>query len=401
MKIFKVLLVVAIALGMMACNNEQDVPEISGEKDASISIKVFPSSNSPGLRSVGDLSDEDATTSTGLLAESAIKQLEVWVFSGDVLTGYGTADGAEVIDVEAIAGASTVVVVANANIGIKASKADLLDVVKGLPVSDITAGGLVMTAEPIDVTLAAGNNYYGYTEAEVTAEVGEAKTTLSNTPLAITRVNARVAIVSAVLDYESVPETQRAVFTHLGDIEVAMFNVPNQTKLFGPSLATNTAFQFGAKWASPDVAYVGADAAESVSNPTLYDAVVDANALPIVPSKAPFYYVNENTSTEDAQKMFIVLRAKVYKGSDPVTSLVDLYTDEDGYTYYPVWVNKDGISAPSGSIGDGNVYRNTQYNISLTIKGLGNPSIDDVDKAFLDVKVKVAPWNVVTQNVVW
>ncbi|MFA6854654.1 MAG: fimbria major subunit, partial [Bacteroidales bacterium] len=68
---------------------------------------------------------------------------------------------------------------------------------------------------------------------------------------------------------------------------------------------------------------------------------------------------------------------------------------------YPVWVNKDGISAPSGSIGDGNVYRNTQYNISLTIKGLGNPSIDDVDKAFLDVKVEVAPWNVVTQNVEW
>jgi hypothetical protein len=400
MKIFKVLLVVAIALGMMACNNEQDVPEISGEKDASISIKVYPSSNGSGLRSVGDLSVTDATTPVGLAEESAIKQLEVWVFSGDVLTGYGSAQGDEVTNVEAIAGESSVVVVANANIGIKVSMADLLDEVNGLP-TDISTNGLVMTAKPIVVTLKAGNNYYGYTEAEVTATVGEAKTTLSTTPLEITRVNARVAIVSAVLDLNSVPETQKAVFTHLGDIEVAMFNVPNQTKLFGPSLAINTAFQFGAKWASPDVAYVGADVAESVSNPTLYDAVVDANALPIVSSKAPFYYVNENTSTEDAQKMFIVLRAKVYKGSDPVTSLVDLYTDKDGYTYYPVWVNKDGISAPSGSIGDGNVYRNTQYNISLTIKGLGNPSIDDVDKAFLDVKVEVAPWNVVTQEVTW
>jgi hypothetical protein len=402
MKIFKVLLVVAIALGMMACNNEQDVPEISGEKDASISIKVVPSSDSPSFRAVGNLSG-DGIIGQGLEAESAIHQLEVWVFSGDVLTGYGSAQGYEVTNVEAIAGESSVVVVANANIGIKVSMADLLDEVKGLP-TDISTNGLIMTAEPIDVTLNAGNNYYGYTEADVTAEVGEAKTTLSTTPLEITRVNARVAIVSAELDYENVPKTQKAVFTHLGDIEVAMFNVPSKTKLFGNSLATDADFQFGAKWDSPDVAYVGANVAESVSNPTLYDAVVvdaNANALPIVPSKAPFYYVNENTSTEDAQKMFIVLRAKVYNDADVVTSLDGLYTDGEGYTYYPVWVNKDGISAPSGSIGNGNVYRNTQYNISLTIKGLGNPTIDDVDKAFLDVKVKVAPWNVVTQNVVW
>src|SRR5690554_165285 len=216
MKIFKVLLVVAIALGMMACNNEQDVPEISGEKDASISIKVFPSSNSPGLRSVGDLSDEDATTSPGLFAESAIKQLEVWVFSGDVLTGYGTAAAAEVTNIEAIAGASTVVVVANAGIGIIASKEDLLDEVKELPAEGI-ADGLVMTAEPFDVILMAGNNYYGYTDAEFTAKEAldpSKKTHLDddNTALPLVRVNARVAIVGATLNRSAVPESQQAVF---------------------------------------------------------------------------------------------------------------------------------------------------------------------------------------------
>src|SRR5690554_4027983 len=154
MKIFKVLLVVAIALGMMACNNEQDVPEISGEKDASISIKVVPSSDSPSFRAVGNLSG-NGIIGQGLEAESAIHQLEVWVFSGDVLTGYGSAQGnevTEVTNVEAIAGESSVVVVANANIGIKVSKADLLDEVKGLP-TDISTNGLIMTAEPIDVTL--------------------------------------------------------------------------------------------------------------------------------------------------------------------------------------------------------------------------------------------------------
>ena len=410
MKIFKVLLVVAIALGMMACNNEQDVPEISGEKDASISIKVFPSSNSPGLRSVGDLSDEDATTSPGLLAESAIKQLEVWVFSGDVLTGYGTAAGAEVIDVEAIAGASTVVVVANANIGIKASKADLLDVVKGLPVSDITAGGLVMTAEPIDVTLAAGNNYYGYSDAEFDAKVAadpSKKTHLADgkTALPLVRVNARVALVSATVNYDAVPPTQQEVFDELKDVEVAMFNVPKETNLFGAPLATNDDFQYGAQWPSPELSYVGVNDSPAAPNTLLDEGPL---TLPIEKTNAPYFYVNENTSTvvgdkttTSSEKMIIVLRAKPYKAGAAVTSLTGLYTDSDGYTYYPVWVNKDGIATPAGVVGDGNVYRNTQYNVTLTINGLGRPSIDPVDKAFLDVKVEVKAWEVVNQNVVW
>jgi hypothetical protein len=220
--------------------------------------------------------------------------------------------------------------------------------------------------------------------------------------LLLTRVNARVAIVSAELDYENVPETQQAVFTHLGDIEVAMFNVPKKTKLFGNSLATDADFQFGADWPSPKYSYVGVGT--GTPNPVLHDSIA---GLPISAESAPYYYVNENnssvvtgTETDPDQKMLIVLRAKVYNGKTVVTELKDLFTDTKGYTYYPILVNKDGV-AENGKVGDGKVYRNTQYNISLTIKGLGNPSIDDVDKAFLDVKVEVAPWNVVTQEVTW
>lgn len=416
MKILRILLVFAIAFGMMACNNEE-VPQVNDGPEATISVKVFPSSDSPGVRSVGSLSDADATASLGLAAESTIHQLEVWIFSGDVLTGYGAAAGAEVIDVEAIAGASTVVVVANANIGIKASKADLLDVVKGLPVSDITAGGLVMTAEPIDVTLAAGNNYYGYSDAEFDAKVAadpSKKTHLADgkTALPLVRVNARVALVSATVNYSAVPATQKEVFDELKDVEVAMFNVPKETNLFGAPLATNDDFQYGAQWPSPELSYVGVN-----DSPAAPNALLDEGPLTlpttlhnlIENTNAPYFYVNENTSTvvgdktatTPSQKMIIVLRAKPYKDGDPVASLTGLYTDDAGYTYYPVWVNKDGIANPSGVVGDGNVYRNTQYNVTLTINGLGRPSIDPVDKAFLDVKVEVAPWNVVTQNVEW
>lgn len=408
MKLFKLLFVAIIAFGMVACNNE-DEPQISGEKDASISIKVFPSSNGPVTRSLGNLSDSAATTSPGLLAESAIKQLEVWVFSGDVLTGYGKAAAAEVTNIEAVAGESSVVVVANANIGIKASKEVLLDEVKELPAEGI-AGGLVMTAEPIDVTLMAGNNYYGYTDAEFTAKEAldpSKKTHLDddNTALPLVRVNARVAIVGATLNYDAVPPTQQAVFDELRDVEVAMFNVPKETNLFGASLAINDAFQYGAQWPSPELSYVGVNESSAAPNALLDEGPL---TLPIEKTNAPYFYVNENTSTvvgdkttTSSEKMIIVLRAKPYKAGVAVTSLTGLYTDSNGYTYYPVWVNKDGIATPAGVVGDGNVYRNTQYNVTLTINGLGRPSIDPVDKAFLDVKVEVKAWEVVNQNVVW
>jgi|SRR5690554_1812109 len=403
MKILRILLVFAIAFGMMACNNEE-VPQVNDGPEATISVKVFPSSNSPGLRSVGDLSGDSATTSPGLLAESAIKTLEVWIFENGNLKGYQKGTGNAVEKIETFAGLMKIVVVANANIGSKDTLADLLDAVKTLPAKNVIeedGTGLVMTAEPFELTLKPGNNYYGYVLADVTALV--TPTFHSATALPITRVNARVALVSVNLEYTNVPENQKLVFDALKDVQVAMFNVPNKTNLFGTPLAINADFQFGAKWKSLDGAYVGANDSESTANTILWDEVVDANALPIVKTKAPFYYVNENTSTTAGQEMFIVLRAKVYKGNDVVLNLEDLYTDAEGYTYYPVWVNvdKSGYSYAEGYVADGKVLRNTQYNISLTLKGLGRPNIDEVDEAWLDVKVEVKDWKVVDQNVVW
>lgn len=419
MKIFKILLVFAITFGMMACNNEE-VPQVNDGPEATISVKVFPSSNSPGVRSVGDLSEEKATTSPGLPAESEIKQLEVWVFSGDVLTGYGTAAGAEVTNVEAIAGASTVVVVANAEIGIKASKTDLLAEVKELPAEGI-ATGLVMTAEPISVELVAGNNYYGYTDEEYDAKVAPStKNHLEDgrTALPLVRVNARVALVGATVNYAAIPETQLAVFNNLRDVEVAMFNVPKETNLFGTSLATNDDFQYGQQWPSPELSYVGVNDEPAAPNALLDEAPLTLPAFtPAVPpttvqtliskTSAPYFYVNENTSevvgdkeTIASEKMIIVLRAKPYMGETAVT-LEGLYTDAEGYTYYPVWVNDPAYTYDEGYVADNRVLRNTQYNISLTINGLGRPTIDEVDEAWLDVKVKVKAWDVVNQNVTW
>ena len=399
MKIGKLFLagIVALGLGLTGCNND-DVPELSGEKEATISIKVLPSSNGSLLRSTGNLNG-DGVLAKGLAQESAIKSLEVWIFKGDVLDAYKSAAAAEVTGIEARVGARTVVVVANAEIiGQKNSKEELLATIKGLP-ADVAGKGLVMTAEPFEVTLVKGNNYYGYTDAEVAAKTGENKNHLNDNkkPLPITRVNARVAIVSAVLDMESVPDNQKVVFDSLKDVEVAMFNVPKETKLFGNDLAKNDNYLFGAKWTSPLSTYVGSGVTGATATTSLTDAVTDA--LPVVDTNAPYYYVNESNGTH---KMFIVLRAKVYKDNAVVTTVKDLYTDNEGYTYYPIWINAadKGYSYDQGYVADGTIKRNTQYNISLTIKGLGNPNIDPVDKAWLDVAVAVEDWQVVRQYVI-
>src|SRR5690554_1657028 len=155
MKILKFLLAGVIALGLMACNNE-DVQDMTGEKDATISIKVFPSSNGPTVRTAGDLTSP-GIEAAGLPAESAIKSLEVWIFSGDVLDGYKKSTTNEVTEIEAHIGTRTVVVAANAEIGSVTSKATLLATLKELP-TDIANKGLIMTAEPFDITLEKGKN---------------------------------------------------------------------------------------------------------------------------------------------------------------------------------------------------------------------------------------------------
>ncbi|WP_053826278.1 fimbrial protein [Lascolabacillus massiliensis] len=385
MKIFKVLLVVAIALGMMACNNEQDVPEIIDGPEATVSVRVVPTSNGPSVRLAGDI------TST-LAAESVIKTLEVFIFSGGMPDGYGTAtadDVTQVIGIETHSGPKTFYVVANANIGKVDSEVDLLAKTKELPV--VIDNGLPMTSDRKEVVLVAGENQYGFTSGSDNYKVSA--NNLSETPVALVRVNARVAIVSAALS-NNLPADQQAIFDDLTDIEVAMFNVPKASNLFGESLEINENFLFGEAWPTTQNTYT-----VGVENDNFKKTEL---SFPISNTYAPYFYVTENTSTEDNQRMFIVLRGKPTKGGNPVVA-EGLYTDVEGYTYYPIWVNANDKGYDYGNeyAATNVISRNTQYNISLTINGIGNPTIDEVEEAFLDVNVSVAPWAVVTQNVEW
>lgn len=390
MKIKSILLAGLIALGFAACNNE-DAPQIN-TAEATVSIKVVPSSNGTTLKAVENLTN--GVSATGLAAESKINQLEVYVFDAitNALDGYKSAtiaDGAtpEVKEINVTPGNKIIMVVANGAVGTKDTKTDLLDATKELPA---VANNLPMTGESSTIVLNPGQNYYGYPAGTGTA--GD-KLIETGNPLKIQRVNARVAIVAADLE---LPDEQKVIFDNLRDVEVAMFNVPKASKLFGnpATLAVNSTFQHGQTWettATPPT-YTGTDVMAS-----LLDATV---TFPIKVDAAPHYYVTENTSTTAQQQMFIVLRGKAYKGNDAVVS-EGLYTDAAGYTYYPVWVNAPDHDYTGDNTGDSKIRRNTQYNISLTIKKIGNPTIDIVEDAWLDVVVEVVDWAVVTQDVTW
>lgn len=387
MKIVRILLVFAIAFGMMACNNEE-VPQIENGPEASVSVRVVPTSNGPAVRLAGDLSTAD--TDGVLAAESAIKTLEVFIFSGGLPDGYGIATGEnvmQVLDIATHAGPKTFYVVANATIGSVADEATLIAKTKDIPVA--IASGIPMTSEVKNVTLVTGENQYGFSTTSDNYK-GAAKQHSVDAPVSLVRVNSRVAIVAATLS-TALPADQEAIFDALTDIEVAMFNVPKTSKLFGAELAMNADYLLGEAWPTT---------ANSYTVGTVESSFKQASALPIVNTDAPYFYVTENTATDAKEQMLIVLRGKPTKGGDAVVA-EGLYTDTNGYTYYPVWVNAPGHTYSTGHTPDSKILRNTQYNISLTINGIGNPTIDPVEEAFLDVNVSVAPWAVVNQNVTW
>lgn len=400
MKLRHLFLAAIVALGMMACNNE-DVPAVKQNADGKLSVKVVPASNGK-TRAIG--LDNDGVSSKGLEAESEVHKTQVWVFVGNTLDGYGTAEGATVEDIGVSPGPRDIFIIVNGgSLGLTGSstRADIEAAQATAPV-EIDEHGLLMTCDPLEVTLVPGYNLLGMAK-DVDKNYGDNDVTVveDHENVYVTRVNARVAIADAKVD---VPTDAEVVFDGLDEVEVAIFNVPEESEIFGDAgeLALNADYLFGAAWETTLPSYVTTG---TEKDHFLEDEVTfPIDAL----SKAPYFYVNENTSTDLVEQMLIVLRGKPYKGNAEAKEYVfapGLYTDAAGYTYYPVWVNADKAGytyvGDTGKIKNSQVLRNTQYNIYLTITKIGNPTIDPVEDAFLDVLVQVKDWDVVKQNVEW
>lgn len=410
MKLFKLLFVAIIAFGMVACNNE-DVPQIIDGPEATVSVKVFPSSKSPATRLAGDLTGDGIGT-LGLPEENVIKNVEVWLFVGETPDGYGEGlDGeAFVEDVVTTAGPKTMVVAANANIGEVANKTELLGKFAAALSQDLT-NGLVMTSVPVDIELIGGKNQYGYKATDTNAALSlyddEANQISEDTRLPITRINARIALVGLTYEFNS-PFYNKFELT-----EVALFNARKASNYFGSPLYKGNDFLYGSAYPSTLSTYVGSAGYTG----TTYTAAADASLAQVFTPNAEltepalvdaenahYFYAFENSANTatDKEGTFIVLKGKLWNGGVQYIA-PGLVTDANGYTYYAIWVNaaNDMYTYDNEYTPDGTIKRNTQYNISANLKKAGNPTIDPAVEAQLDVWVEVAPWIVVNQNVNW
>lgn len=344
-----------------------------------------------GTRAIGIPDDITA-------GESKIKRLDVFVFNGDDVDGHKQATGEDVTEVKDIAvttGSRTMVVVANAtaDMGTITSKADLLTKVATDLATQTLENGLLMTSEETPpFAIKAGKNYYGYAEGQT--PVGNEISV--DAPVKLTRIPARVALVSAKVQFEG----SYAGFTFEPE-EVFLFNAKQQSKYFGNpgALVEGTELLSGVNLSSfggplKPAAWETAD--------YLKDAFT---SLDILSEKQVYYYVFENDAS--VQPTVLSIKGKIKKDEDTYATADDFpgAIDSEGYTYYSIVVNADipGYTYDGETPKDSKILRNTQYDISVTIKHLGkdDPTDPPVAAATLDVKVKVAEWEVVKQNVVY
>lgn len=386
MRLNKLFLMGAIALGLMACNQEE-IP--NGVKDATVSIKITQAVT--GAKAIGDAQLANA--------ESAIKKLDVFVFNGDAVDGHGTATGTNVTEIKEIAvttGTRSIVVVANAtaDMGTITSKAALLaKIATDLSAQTLTNGLLMTSTETAGFEVKAGKNYYGYAQ-------GTEGTYFSiDTPVKLTRVPARVALVSAATAFEG----SYAGFTFEPE-RVFLFNAKKQSNYFGTSLVTGeellsgidlTDFDGPLKPSNWDVNWVAN---------YLTDEVAD---LSTITTNAPVYYYTFEKDATDRPTV-ISIKGKIKKADDTYATATEFpgAISTDGFTYYSVIVNgnKGGYTFTGDDVAhDGTIIRNTQYNISLTIKHLGteDPTDNPTESAALDVLVEVVDWVSVNQAVIY
>ncbi len=388
MKLEKLFLLGAIALGLAACSNE-DTPVVQQAKNATMSLKIVQG----GTRAIGIPDDITA-------GESKIKRLDVFVFNGDAVDGHKQATGEDVTEVKDIAvttGSRTMVVVANAtaDMGTITSKAALLGKVASDLAAQTLENGLLMTSEVTEeFTIQAGKNYYGYAAGQTPAgneiSVG--------VPVKLTRVPARVALVNAVTQFTG----SYAEFTFEPE-EIFLFNAKKQSKYFGNpgALVAGTELLSGVDLSSfgGPLKPAAWETADYLKDPF--------ESLDILSEQRVYYYVFENDAS--VQPTVLSIKGKIKKSSadDDYATATEFpgAIDSQGYTYYSIVVNanKEGYTYEGDTPKDSKILRNTQYNISVTIKHLGkdDPTDPPTEAATLDVKVEVAEWEVVGQNVVY
>ena len=382
---------VALTLAFTACNKNQDEPQ--SETDATISVAI----KSADLRAYEDGAGTE---------DMKVQTLAVMVYEGQAQVAYkeaATAGDLEVKDIETTAGTKTLLVVANfAGTTFQGkSLKDALAMTHELAADDQdpAKGKHMLTSEATTVTLKKGKNYYGYAD-------GDGNRLSVNKPMQLKHIHAGMSFTSVKVNFTDAYKALYDVKFDKGAIMALI--AKKQSNVFGASLVN----------ADPNYLYgeehFGKADNKYTPDETKYKKMAELKMDITEISEAMTgkgFYVLENKSKEHptilcikgelTQKGGAALTAEQAKEAVAAGWIV---SETDHSTFYPVLVNweKEGYTF-TGTTDKKGIVRNNKYEISLTITGPGTNSPEDPtqEKANLDVKCVVTPWNIVKQNVVW
>ena len=382
---------VSLALLAVGCKSNKEV-EPKEKGNAKVSIVV--AGNASGMRAYGD---EDG--------EKHIEKLTAIVYKGEVQEAFkeGEPGVAEVKNIECTAGNRTLVVLANVPASmdlVGKTKTELKQMTYDLAGDAETHGKLLMTSEFKDITLKAGNNYYGYDNSVGTPEEQIAV----DAPLQIKRVHAAIAFEGVKVQFK--PEYKDFDVKFDNGMVLALIAKKN-SMIFGSSLynAANQDYLYGAS--VPAGALTPASYAEAAWLKTAINQVDIKDS-----GMKKGFYVLENAST--AHPTILCLKGTLVQkdGSDLTPEQMAkafaagwIVAADDATTYYPVIINATSNHYNYNG-GDGQrdkIVRNTKYNVMLTITGPGTNKPEDKpdEKANLDVLCKIVDWVIITQNATW
>lgn len=382
---------ISLALMVVGCKNNK---EVEPKEKGNAKVSVVVAGNASGMRAYGD---EDG--------EKHIEKLTAIVYKGEVQEAFkeGEPGVAEVKNIECTAGNRTLVVLANVPASmdlVGKTKTELKQMTYDLAGDAETHGKLLMTSEFKDITLKAGNNYYGYDNSVGTPEEQIAV----DAPLQIKRVHAAIAFEGVKVQFK--PE-YKDFSVKFDDGMVLALIAKKNSMIFGSSLynAANQDYLYGAS--VPAGALTPASYAEAAWLKTAINQVDIKDS-----GMKKGFYVLENAST--AHPTILCLKGTLVQkdGSDLTPEQMAkafaagwIVAADDATTYYPVIINATSNHYNYNG-GDGQrdkIVRNTKYNVMLTITGPGTnkPEVKPDEKANLDVLCKIVDWVIITQNATW
>lgn len=382
---------VALTLAFTACNKNQDEPQ--SMTDATISVAV----NSADLRAYEDGAGD---------ADMKVQTLAVMVYEGQAQVAYKEADAAatlEVKDIETTAGTKTLLVVANfagtTFQGKSLNEALAMTHELAADDQDPAKGKHMLTSEATTVTLQKGKNYYGY-------EAGSDNRISVGKPMQLKHIHAGMSFTSVKVDFT---DAYKALYgVKFDDGAIMALIAKKQSNVFGASLVNaDPNYLYGEQhFGKADNKYTPAED----NYKEMAELKMDISEISEEMTGKGFY-VLENNSAE--HPTILCIKGELTQADGTALTAAQakeavaagwIVSETDHSTFYPVLVNweKDGYTF-TGTTDKNGIVRNNKYEISLKITGPGTNSPEDPtqEKANLDVKCVVTPWNIVKQNVVW